>query len=188
MNCGQFILLLLSIPTFGQTYYSALSDYEVENFITWEIRNSKDTTNYFAGQEKRLPYYTKSKNWTDLLVIFEFERETAFEGLFREVLADSTLQIEKREIERQYQEIRKDIDFDFIKQIKEIQWTNKLVKSTPTIGYSVPITNKQKDIVIVCKDYAFNNGNATIRGEYYIKIYLKSNGSWKLHRSLACGY
>jgi hypothetical protein len=188
MNCIHFILLLLCISTFGQTYNSALSDYEVEDFITWEIENSKDTTNYFAGQEKQLPYYTKSKNWTDLMVIFEYDRETVFEGLFREVLADSTLQIKKREIARQYQEIKKDMNFDFIKQIKEIKWTNKLVKSTPTITYSVPITNKQKDIIIVCKDYAFSNGNATIRGEYYIKIYLKSNGTWKLHRSLACGY
>lgn len=188
MNCIKYLIIFLTVPTFGQTYNSALSDQEVEEFITWEIKYSKDTTNYFDGLEKKLSYYTRSKNWTDLLVVYEFERETVFEALFKELLADSILNIDKRGIEKQYLEIKKDLAFNFIRNIKEIQWTDKIIKHASTINYSVPITNSKKDVMIICKDYAFNNGNLTIRGEYYIKVYMKSDGSWKLDRSLACGY
>lgn len=183
-------LLILFHLTFGQTYNQSLTDKETENFISWDVKNWKDEPDVFYGlEDNQISFFTSSIDWKDLLTVFEPDHETEFDGLFKDLFADSIFKnVDKEFIRRQYAESKKNLTFDFIKRLEGVTWTDTRKMYQPTINYTSPIVTKDKKILIMCKDFSLNNGNEKIRGEYHINVYYRQFDNWTFYKSWGATY
>jgi hypothetical protein len=180
----------LTALTFGQKYNSLLTDKEFEKFIRWEIESSSTKPDIFYGlNDNQINYYSKTISWKNLMVVYKPDNESVFDGLFRDIFSDTVFkEIDKAEIKKQYDEDKKNVTFDFIKNIEIVRWTDKRKKNNPTINYSSPILTSDKRLLLICKDYSLNNGNSTIRGEYYINVYKRTQDGWEFYKSIGGTY
>lgn len=182
-NIITLTLLLSSLSLCGQNK-------ETENFISWDIKNSKDKADIFYGfMDNQICFFTKSIAWKGLLTVFEPEHETEFDGLFKDLFADSIFKnVDKEFIKRQYDESKENLTFYFIKRIEDIKWTDTRKMYQPTISYTCPIVTTGNKILIIGKDFSLNNGNAKIRGEYHINVYYREFDSWTFYKSWIVTY
>ncbi len=162
-----FILLLLSSSfVLSQNFSSIISDKQINEFIEWELKtNSKKNKIYYKIEEWTDRFSQRNfSNSLQFLFTKENKLDTIFSKTDRGFLIDQKNSINQTEWKS---------DFENGKISK---------KRRKRYIYSIPLFSKDRNFVLIYKEYWIGRENAN--GCYY--LYRKKKVDWELVRTYIC--
>ena len=176
------LIILFTQTVWGQTYSDCLTDKEVEDFLTWEMKEpSNNQSEYFSVTNRRLKTLRKANDWSVKYIVFHkdsLEYVDFFNETFRDIgLKDFLSDTEIEFLKNQFGARRKNIEFS--KRINADNFVSRVKNNELTVSYSIPLALSDKSIYFLLKDYTWDN-----RGECVINIYKKlENGQWIMSKT-----
>ena len=176
------LIILFTQTVWGQTYSDYLTDKEVEDFLTWEMKDpSNNQSEYFSVTNRRLKTLRKANDWSVKYIVFHkdsLEYVDFFNETFRDIgLKDFLSDTEIAFLKNQFGARRKNIEFS--KRINADNFVSRVKNNELTVSYSIPLALSDKSIYFLLKDYTWDD-----KGECVINIYKKlENGQWIMSKT-----
>lgn len=179
------ILISINLIGFSQTYSIIVSDSEIISFLSWEVTSTEGYSDKpFLSAKKKISRQISS--WDSLNFIMpdslsESDFSVRFHYLFHNENKLDTIfnEGDKEFLFLQFTGIKDSI---WENKILKVKLTNKKIKKNPNrYYYSIPLFSKDKNCVIIYREYYC--GGLCGYGGYY--IYRRNDQkSWKLVRIL----
>ncbi len=181
-------LLILTVNLYGQGYSSLIPDSTILNFMNWEIENS-GISYWPAKKEHQKKIFYKVYNWSESEFVKLDSATLSKRGItdyFNNYLFDENLEsfigpiLKSSDIEfiiNQYHAITENAIWDFGDNKVQIRKNTFRLSKKVTYFYSIPVFNRDQDIVFVKKMVYCGK----LCAEHAVYIYKKKeNGDWEM--------
>jgi hypothetical protein len=138
------LIILFTQTVWGQTYSGHLTDKEVENFLTWEMKDpSNSQSQFFNVKNKRLKTLKKANDWKVKYITFHkdsLEYVDFFKETFRDMdLKDFLSETEIEFLKNQFEARKTSIEFN--QKINPDNFVSEVKKNELTVTYSIPFVS-----------------------------------------------